>query len=183
MDDYCHDYQHQAKRPLLQKLEDLLRADAVNPTGVKFDLGMWAEPNEEAPEELVDPATLQSSKDLDWKIDAKVPVSCGTTACAFGLGAISGTFANEGLRYEVDGGTLVPVINDMNGMRRVGFAAARVLFNISEEDAEYLFDPSKYDGDTPEGAHGEIRVADRIKAFSAGKVCSDHPDFEEDPDW
>jgi len=75
------------KRRLL-KLADLLEADAKNKKGVKFDLGTWGNLNEGTPEEEV--------------------ISCGTTACAAGLAAMSGAFKKEGLGYR-----LVPYWHDL----------------------------------------------------------------------
>lgn len=188
----------------LQRMADLLRRDAANPNGVKFDLSTWASPVPE--NELRGP-----SPNDHWSIPEgvkmvkrnytdlaplEVPVSCGTFACAFGLAAISGEFKAEGLSYtaitgcnysnpDVVGegatGLLVPAIYDHSGTMQTGFEAAEVLFDISAADAKYFFDPDSYDG-TPREAEGEIEVADRIEAFIRGEINDFHEDYRSSAD-
>lgn len=124
------------KRRLL-KLADLLEADAKNKNGIKFDMGLWGQVG-----------------------DLKKPLSCGTTACAMGLAALSGEFKRAGLSYKLAGRQL---LIRFKGRGDSVQAAAR-LFDISHKDAEYLF---IWSGGT--GAQGERRAAERVRSFVAGK--------------
>lgn len=127
----------------LLKLATLLEADAKNKKGIQFDLGSWGR-----------------------AYDHKSPVSCGTTACAMGLAAISGAFKREGM---------AGVINRDNEIRFrwKGRAihpinAAKKLFGISHEETCSLFVYT--DGLTrTTGAAGERAVAKRIRDFVIGK--------------
>lgn len=165
-------------RERLPRMAKLLRDDAANPTGVKFDLGVWAIPADTDPDA---PAR--------WPTDVKVPLDCGTKACAFGLAAISGAFAAEGLTYMIgDGvhvvqGSLVPVLERYDAANPpVHFYAAAALFDINVSDARYFFDPECYDG-TPREAAGEIAVAERIETYLMGEVDQDfHPDYYDNED-
>lgn len=135
------------KRRLL-KLADMLEADAKNKKGLTFDLGVVGQPS-------------------DWNSDDFVPkLDCGTTACAMGLAAISGSFKRAGLFYKVDG---LDILTTMNG-RPVGYdRAAMGLFDISKDEADFLFTPSCYYGPIT-GAAGERNVAKRIRDFVAGRA-------------
>lgn len=128
------------KRRLL-KLADLLEADAKNRKGIKFDLSVWGEVG-----------------------DADEPLSCGTTACAMGLAALSGSFMRAGLQHRISCGILEIGFNgDWDSIR-----AAQELFDISREDAKDLF--VHYSRlKTTSGAAGERAVAKRIRDFVAGK--------------
>lgn len=142
------------KRRLL-KLADLLEADASNRKGLKFDLGVVAEPS-----------------DLKSKAPA---VDCGTTACAMGLAAVSKVFKRAGLGFkvgqydeaEVDFGSTgtwylkVTMHGEICGYDD----AAVALFDISVTEADFLFNPSSYVAPTPRGAKGERIVARRIRKF------------------
>lgn len=157
----------------LPRMSGLLRADAANPTGVKFDLGTWAEPADNS---------ICVLKAWSTEQGFKVPLDCGTKACAFGLGAISGEFAAEGLSYVIgDGsqmptGTLTPTLTREGRPTLTHFYAAAELFDISLSDARYFFDPDCYSG-VPKEAEGELMVADRIDAYVNGYVDEDyHPD-------
>jgi hypothetical protein len=178
----------------LERMRDLLRRDAANPHGVKFDLGTWASPAYDD-NEVDGPSTFDLPADVEHNEynagystaePIKVEVSCGTTACAFGLAAISGEFAKEGLTYEFmlsayrprnSGpvrGHLMPAYGGCHGMH-----AAQGLFDISLEDASYFFDPECYDG-TPKEAEGELLVAQRIDDFIKGDIDTDyHPAFKD----
>lgn len=141
------------KRRLL-KLADLLEADAANKRGVKFDIGTWG-----------------CSSDV-------IPApDCGTTACAMGLAALSGAFRRAGLEGRWAGDALgekrLEITFKGRGSPR---AAAMCVFEISNEDASFLFMPSAYEGyglgSLPSGAKGERIVAKRIRDFVAGKVSA-----------
>lgn len=152
----------------LTRMVDLLKRDAADPTGVKFDLGMWAAPAQRG-------ATRWPSGDGAPPIAA----SCDTKACAFGLAAISGEFAKDGLTYmfgpvHADGtATLLPLFDGVDC-----FDAAAAFFDITYSDATYLFDPECYE-ETPQKAEGELFVAQRISDFIAGDVDHNfHPRFD-----
>jgi hypothetical protein len=122
------------KRRLL-KLADLLEADANNKTGIKFDMGDWIE--------------------MD---NPKKPISCGTTACAMGLAALSGAFKRAGLGYKLRGWGLEVTMHGKGN----GLSAAMALFEIEEYEAAYLFiEP------TGRGARGERKIANLIRKFVA----------------
>lgn len=169
----------------LERMRDLLRRDAANPTGVKFDLSTWAEPavsDENGMRYYPLPKDVQRNADDRYytALEAvKVPVSCDTMACAFGLAAISGEFAAEGLSYSFmtgDGsiGTLMPTLGRHHGM-----TAAAHLFGIETTDAQYFFDPECYE-DTPREAEGELLVAQRIEDFINGIIDENyHPDYRD----
>lgn len=170
----------------LTRLADLLRRDAANEKGVQFDLGTWSQP---AKDTLL--GQLVGYMSRVWLNAEPPPVDCGTTACALGLAAISGEFKEEGLDCE-----FVPYwgFDDKQHARahsepplgyhmyprckgHTGFEAASALFDISDDDASYLFDPDCYSGDTPVGAQGELFVANRIERFIVGDIDEeDHND-------
>lgn len=169
----------------LTRLENIVRADAAKPTGAQFDLTTWAAP-----------AETDGGIHRPWdKQEDSIPVDCGTKACAFGLGVISGEFKAEGLYAHYDevwsgpraqggemvGYTMCPAIRDEEGRTYDGFDAAQVLFGITPGDAAYLFDPGCYS--LTKGAEAEIAVADRIKHFCNGNIDkSYHPAFGKDRD-
>lgn len=169
----------------LGRMRDLLRRDAANPTGVKFDLGTWAEPAERQGHghNFPLPEGVKSSDSHRYYTELepiKVPVSCDTMACAFGLAAISGEFKDEGLSYsfcigaDKTNGTLLPAYQGEHG-----FEAAAALFRITTGDAQYFFDPDHYDT-TPKEAEGELIVAQRIDDFINGLIDTDHhPDYRD----
>lgn len=147
------------RKDLLLKAAELLEADAVNTTGVKFDLCNWARP-----------ADLEETGDLPPN-DGPVAINCGTTACAMGLFALSGQF--EGLKLELtqhfNSKIWIPVYRnvDDNALAE-GYQAAVKLFDIPESDAENLFSPYGYTH--TEGATAELEVARRIRDL----VAADH---------
>jgi hypothetical protein len=99
--------------------------------------------------------------------DPQKPLSCGTSACAMGLAALSGQFKRAGLGYHLlDGGSMKIT---MHG-KGYGLTAAEELFDISTVQAEYLF--TEIEGT---GAKGERQVAKLIRAFvKRGDVPPDH---------
>lgn len=160
----------------LRRLEALLRADAVNATGAKFDLGTW-----------VAPATSVDRVFEGESTPEAVPVNCNTSACAMGLAVLSGAFEADGLcayyqpvygqAGKTRGFQLIPAMKvaDVDDYQERGFGAAEQLFDISENDAVYLFDPGRYI--VTKGAEAEIDVADRIRDFCEGHIDRDaHPD-------
>lgn len=172
---------------LLERGRQLLLADAANPHGVKFNLGTWAEPDTSEADRINDPTIVTDNyafdpdlPNLDWAQGAKVPVSCGTQACAMGLFAISRAFEPEGLGYVITlAGSLYPTYGESNG-----FYAAAQLFDIDVKDATYLFDPDCY-AKCPIGEVGERLVAARIEAFINGDIDERHHPahaYEDDDD-
>jgi hypothetical protein len=143
------------KKKRLLKLAKLLREDAANKKGARFDLCRWAAPayTDFFPEE---PTELP-------KID------CNTSACAMGLAVLSGAFKRAGLGalyYERSSGiAMEPVINDKDGREHSGFDAAQVLFGITFHEANYLFGPVFYPLGKRKEATGERYVAKRIECF------------------
>lgn len=129
-------------------LATLLEADAKNKYGLKFDLGTWGD------------GVDRNHMGLD----------CGTRACAMGLAALSGKFKRAGLRYKIrdnsdffgDSTNLVVML----GNRR-GFSAAQKLFDLSEDEAEWLFSKNYYTLEQGKGA--ERAVAKRLRRFAAGR--------------
>lgn len=146
------------KRRLL-KLADLLDADAENKKGIKFDLSIIAKPA--IPGEEVDGFSG------DFSRGQKPTYDCGTAACAIGLAIVSGAFKREGFKYYISRNNgLQPKYNDSFGFG----AAERKFFDLSEAESHFLFLPRSYAGNTPKGAHGERRVAKRIRNFANGKI-------------
>lgn len=100
----------------------------------------------------------------DW--EGAQDLSCGTTGCALGWAATMPTFRRLGLRLIAGFGYLrgFPKVG-----RKVGSAAAEVLFGISVNEAEHLFMPGfGEDNATPK------HVAKKIERFVA-KRKNDRP--------
>jgi hypothetical protein len=143
----------------LLKLADLLEADANNPKGVKFDLTAWVQ-----------------KKDSDGEFTTfgfakgeTIPVSCGTAACAWGLAAISGAFADDGVGFDLNrNGWISPTFNGAED-----FDAAEMFFDINTNEVSYLFDPDFYPNSKLRGRKGELYVAKRVRDLAAGNVSAD----------
>ncbi len=137
----------QPKRML--KLATLLRKDASTRKGVQFDFGDWG--------------TVRNP-------DA--PLSCGTTACAMGVAALSGAFKRAGLDYALrrslfDGFVEKTVIFRWKGRRTDAIRAASHLFGITLVEACELFLPrcSAHVPNYGQGAKAERAVAANIERF------------------
>lgn len=142
------------KRRLL-KLAAMLQADAKNKKGIQFDIGTVGRPSA-----------------LGTFFEARKPVvlDCGTTACAMGLAALSGEFKKAGLTYKIDKGWLQQQIMLKWKGRELDYdKAAMNLFNITTDQANYLFSPWTYPWAKRTGAKGEREVVRRIKRVIAGK--------------
>lgn len=175
----------------LRQLANLLHADAANPNGVKFDLGVWASPGDPT---KTDEATSykfdEPLPDLDLAHfdGAKVKpiqVSCNTFACALGLAALDPEFQKQGLSYtflhghrDVWVGNMIPTFDG-----EMGWDAGAKFFGITVDDSRYFFDPDCY-ASTPREAEGELFVAQRVENFIDGIVEWDqHPsNRDEDED-
>src|SRR5580704_5650057 len=96
------------KRRLL-KLADLLEADAKNKKGIQFDYHHWGSVG-----------------------NREEPLSCGTSACALGLAAISGAFTRAGLGYTTHPwGSLGFTLN---GRTIKPMSAAKRVFGLNHQD-------------------------------------------------
>jgi hypothetical protein len=127
------------KRRLL-KLAALLEADAKNKNGIKFDMCDWG-----------------TVKNPD------ATMSCGTSACAMGLAALSGVFKRAGLRGGVKSGAIHFYWHDYPVG---GLYAAQKLFDIDRLTAMELFLPG--DGRIY-GAAAERAKAKQIRKLVAGR--------------
>lgn len=136
----------------LLTLKHLLLNDAKKKTGIKFNMVTFG----------VTKHVGRSEERDDWGdrlyIYPKVaPLNCNTTACAFGLAAISGKFKSAGLNYSIrDRGVFS---FKFKGKEMSPFDIATKLFGIDYYDADYLFG-----GGTQykRGAKAEREVAKRI---------------------
>ena len=124
-------------RERLLRLADLLEKDAENPEGVKFDMSEWGR-----------------------VLDRTRPLSCGTTACAMGLAALSGEFTADGLDYEIG---IVALLFTYNSKCMGGLDAAAGLFEIPDVIADRLF-LGQWSGPC-NGADGERRMAEVIRQY------------------
>ena len=132
------------KRRLL-KLADLLEDDAKYAKGIKFDYLEWG-----------------------TVTDIQKPASCGTTACAMGLAAVSGAFKRQGLSFQ-----RISCCNEINiTLNGKGGAIndAVELFDLTKREAIFLFASSTGLPATT-GAKAEIAVAKRIRDFTSGETA------------
>lgn len=141
------------KRRLL-KLADLLEEDAKDKHGLKFDMTDWGS-----------------------GVDKAKPVSCGTTACAMGLAGLSGAFKRAGLKVEFTGNEeafwLDFSFEGPTGSFVGPYNSGKALFDLTSQEADFLFMPEFYPEGKQIGAKGERYVAKRIRDFVAGKVGPD----------
>jgi len=162
----------------LERLERLLLLEAAKPQAESavFNMEHWIAPMKDDGE-----PGMAWYGDIEEPLGAKM--DCGTSACAFGLAALSGEFADDGLTCEklamLQGRYIIsPVYNNLSGMT----AAAR-FFDITLNEAEYLFDPSAYPDERLEGKEAEAYVAKRIHDFMDGKIDNRwYPGSREDED-
>lgn len=174
----------------LRQLASLLRADAANPTGVKFDLGVWAAPGDPTQDgstthyEFDQPLPKQDVTSLDGAKVKPIPMTCNTFACALGLAAIYPEFQKQGLNYtflyggpDAMIGAMIPTFEG-----DTGWNAGAKFFDIAQDDSRYFFDPDCYDS-VPREAEGELFVAQRIENFIDGIIDADqHPAHGRDDD-
>lgn len=143
------------KRRLL-KLADMLEADAKNKKGIRFDISTVA-------------AKADNEGLRGWRefAEGETPaLNCGTVACAMGLAAISGAFKRAGMSYHINRSGLYVTFNGDWDF----YAAGRGVFGLTDDEIDWLFMPSGYDGPTPKGADGERVVAKRLRDFVFGKA-------------
>ena len=138
----------------LMKLAAMLLADAKNANGIKFDIGTVGKPSDN---------TL-------FQENAPIALDCGTTACAMGLAALSGEFKKVGLSYRSNPGDYPQQIECKWKGRITDYdKAAMRLFNITQNQANYLFSSWTYPFHKKTGAKGEREVVRRIKQVVVGK--------------
>lgn len=186
----------------LKHLRDLLRADAANPVGAKFDLGSWAgfdrngqsrtdypikddllDRNQygDPTHESLDKVQAMKPEDAVATPDMMPTMSCNTFVCALGLASLDPEFNKQGLAFHV-----VPMHHSATAWMiprfqgTTGMEAGAAFFGISLEDSQYFFDPDSY-SDTPTHAEGELFVAQRIDDFINGHIDMDHhPAYADD---
>ena len=129
-------------RRRLYELADLLERDAKNKKGVSFDMNHWG-----------------------YTENPDNPISCGTSACAMGLAALSGEFKKAGLTYEFS--ELGELDFRFKGRFTNGVSAARRLFKIPLQDAYCLFTGGVSYGT---GAKAERHMARALRAYADGKT-------------
>lgn len=139
----------------LLRLAAGLKANAANPTGMKFDLWHWGSfpANQPQPD-----------------------ITCNTVGCAVGFAAVSGIFKKEGLGYKIlsgqgifDESIILPTYKDSEGWQ-----AVNDFFDIEYVDSMKLFSTYSYapEGEDPrdedtKGAEAELKVARRIEEYVA----------------
>lgn len=159
---------------LLIRGAEALEADALNPKGVRFDLGVWATPWNRRTKMVTPAKTRTEAKQLK--------VSCGTAACAMGFFCLAKTFKDEGLTHRVlnviAGFQIEPVLMKPEvGYRLEGFDAAASLFDIGNRVAEHIFSARFYTTGMVAGASAELAVARRMRLLAAGIDYKLMPDF------
>lgn len=125
----------------LRVLQEALRADSANPSGIRFDMEVWGRSDRE-----------------------DFPVDCRTQACALGFATTIPEFSKAGLnanyfrdpRSEERGFALQPTY-----LGNTNFAAASAFFDIRYDQALFLFDSSYYHQKT--GSSAELAVVEHIE--------------------
>ena len=136
----------------LEHLENLLRANAVNPVGMRFNLDGW-----------IGDSTLGFGAIMEHPDNWVPTVSCSTVGCAIGLASMDPKFNEWGLPIMNNRARRPQIMNPVSG--EVFFdewQGIALLFDIATHQAEYLFYAGNYDGFPTVGAEGELAVADRI---------------------
>lgn len=136
----------------LLRLVKLLERDANDAAGVQFDMNIWGKIKDQAN-----------------------PISCGTQACAMGLAALSGEFAEEGLTAYFTGED--GMIFHWHGIPTDPLVIATNLFGISITESYALFLGECW----LRGKEGELAKANQIRQFvGRGAIIPiDEPEYEE----
>lgn len=119
-------------------------------------------------------ATWVGNDDVPW--EGMDDLSCGTTACAMGWATTIPEFKELGLRLER---------NSFSGQgylvfgEKKHFSAAAEFLDITEKEAEYLFNPDKY---PEEDDTTRLEVCERIEAFVDNGGIADDDDYEDEDD-
>lgn len=144
----------------LLKLADMLIADAKNKKGIQFDLSTVGKPSG---------GTYWNTNTARFE-GPQAEISCGTTACAMGLAAISGKFKKAGLSHKINEQFWVQTT--INGRGLEYDRAAMRVFGVTKKEANYLFTPGNYpqEREFREGAKGERYVAKRIRDFVKDRI-------------
>ncbi len=149
----------------IQRFIDLLKADAANPKGVKFDMGVWTHPEGAVSRRDVPVGTKE------------VKVDCGTHACALGLAAISGVFKDDGLSFRVwterpddSVGMLIPTFGTLQE-----YEAGAAFLGITQQDANVLFDNNYYPYEKTRGADAELEVVKRLEYLLEHHSLASYP--------
>lgn len=126
-------------RERLAVLADALEANAANPTGMKFDLGVWLDPGDTLP-----------------------TMNCGTVGCAVGLAMLLPALQAEGLggQLSVWNGKPAPKFES-----NFGWDAVTRFFDLGYIPSTHLFDAAEYKDGPTHGAEAELRVAKRIREY------------------
>jgi hypothetical protein len=133
-------------RKRLLKLVDMLKADAKNEEGMKFDYGILGYVDVE-----------------EKKKPEKPELNCGTIGCALGLAAISRKFKGLTARVKYNGHIDCLWMGSKVDVPQAGAKA----FDLTKYESEYLF--SLLDVEDWIGKKAELEVAKAIKKFVAGK--------------
>lgn len=159
----------------LEKLAKLLETNADNSTGLCFNMHTWGASSvwlEKIQNGEPKKADLKTSEIQAWKPE----LSCGTTACAWGLAAVSGIFYEEGVFCRVSGACM-----EIQWGSFQDFKAAQEFFGLELEEAAYLFLPSSYLTHHQKGAEAEKYVAVRIREVIEHKKA--HHNLTKDHKW
>lgn len=95
--------------------------------------------------------------------------SCGTAACAFGSACLYEPFQEEGLhlaQFDWQEGVYDPAYEGS-----VCYSAATLFFDLSFQEAQYLFDPQEYPGLDPAHITPQMvaeRVQELIDSYTPG---------------
>lgn len=137
--------QHVANRRLLKLADFLERLDKS-----KFDLDIIARTNREG--------------------ELPIQATYGSAACA--IGWTPAVFPRN-CEYKPKGNSFFGnlIVRKKNGLK-TDFAFAEEFFNISHEEACFLFVPTRY----PHGKRGKMSVAKRIREFVAAKPSQEELD-------
>jgi hypothetical protein len=142
-----------ANKERLQELAALLRTDAENPQGVRFNLRTWIAYS------TLEPGSSPVIITDCWPDDFYPSINCSTTACAGGLAAMHPPFREQGLSFRVKENHIMTPTYE--GVR--GYEALSRFFDLEEDLTYYIFDPDAY-SPVPIGKGGELRVAARIES-------------------
>jgi hypothetical protein len=141
----------------LRELVALLRADAENPEGVRFNLATWI--SYSIPDTV--PTDMLYTRAISLWPDSFVPsISCNTTACAGGLAAMHPPFQEQGLSFTISyKGSMTPTYEG-----KQDYVALAHFFDIPWDITDYFFSPNRYHL-IPVGKEGELVVAGRIEDY------------------
>ena len=125
-------------------------------------------------DEVFNLATWVGNDDVPW--EGMDDLSCGTTACAMGWATTIPEFKQLGLHLErvSPSGQGFLVFGDYKH-----FEAAAQFMDITKYQAEYLFDPARYES---EDDTTRLEVCERIESFIQNGMEEDYQEDDEDDD-